>query len=113
MWNEPSEDDLGKIPPLYAAQNTPWEDTVIYEHFFLGGCDWYVSEYSATDRLFFGYAILNDDLDNAEWGYVSFDEMREVRTRQGIEVDRDLYWKPRKASNVDRINDAHRHQGRW
>ncbi len=86
---------------------------MIYEHFFLGGCDWYVAEYSATDRLFFGYAILNDDLDNAEWGYISFDELREVRTRQGFEVDRDLHWRTRKASEVDRISEAHRHQGKW
>ena len=35
MWNEPSGDDLKKLPSLYATQNTPWEDTVIYEHFFL------------------------------------------------------------------------------
>jgi transposase-like protein len=36
--------------------------------FFLGGCDWYAVEYGLEDRLFFGYAILNDDLLNSEWG---------------------------------------------
>ena len=110
MWNEPSEDDLGKIPPLYATQDTSWEDTVIYEHFFLGGCDWYAAEYGPEERLFFGYAILNDDLDNAEWGYFSFDELRGVRVR-GVEVDRDLHWEPRPASAVDRIVAAQRPYG--
>ena len=47
--------------------------------------------------------ILNDDVTNAESGYVSFDELREVRTRQGIEVDRDLHWRARKAGEVERI----------
>ena len=106
MWNEPTPEELMKLPRLYATENTPAEDTMIYEHFFLGGCDWYVADYGPDERIFFGYTILNDDLDNAEWGYISFDELREVRTHQGIEVDRDLHWEPRKASEVDRIVEA-------
>ena len=89
MWNEPTDQDLKKMPRLYATENTPAEDTMIYEHFFLGGCDWYVAEYDPDERVFFGYAILNDDLDNAQWGSISVDRLRQVRTRQGIEVDRD------------------------
>ena len=79
---------------------------MIYEHFFLGGCDWYAAEYDPDERIFFGYAILNDDLDNAEWGYISFDELREVKAQGVYEVDRDLHWKQRKASEVDRIVQA-------
>ncbi len=107
MWNEPSDGDLRKLPPLYATGNTPWEETVIYEHLFLGGCDWYLAEYGPEERIFFGYAILNDDLENAEWGYVSFDELRELRTPQGFQVDRDLHWRMRKASEVDRIRESY------
>lgn len=59
----------------------------------------------------FGFAILNNDLDNSEWGYVSFDELREVRTRQGVEVDRDLHWEPRAVSKTERIVEAHRQRG--
>ena len=64
---------------LYATDKTPWEDKIIYEHFFIGGCDWYAAEYSPDELIFFGYAILDNDLDNSEWGYFSFDEMREVK----------------------------------
>ncbi len=74
-------------------------------HFFLGGCDWYVAEYDPNDRLFFGYAILNNDLENAEWGYVSYDELRSVSVC-GLEVDRDLYWQPRTTIQVDKIRAA-------
>ena len=107
MWNEPTDSDLRKLPPLYATSNTPWDDTVIYEHFFLAGCDWYLAEYGPEERIFFGYAVLNDDLQNAEWGYTSFDELRGLRTPQGFEVDRDLHWRVRKASEVERIREAY------
>ena len=102
MWNEPTPEQLANLPRLYATENTPWQDTVIHEHFFLGGCDWYAAEYSPDERIFFGYAILNNDLQNSEWGYVSFDELRSVNVR-GIEVDRDLHWKPTKASDIEKV----------
>ena len=78
MWNEPSSDELEKLPRLYATENTPMPDTTIHMHFFLGGCDWYVAEYDSNERVFFGYAILSNDLEMAEGGYISFDELREV-----------------------------------
>ncbi len=102
MWNEPSAQDLQRLPRLYETDHLPPAEKIIQEHFFLGSCDWYMSEYDPDDRVFFGYAILNDDFQNSEWGYVSFDELRSVRVR-GIEVDRDLHWKVRKASEVERI----------
>lgn len=105
MWNEPSEAELRRIPALYATEETDERDKLIYEHFFIGGCDWYAAEYGPTERLFFGFAILNNDLQNAEWGYASFDELRAIRIR-GFEIDRDLHWRIRKASEVDRIAKA-------
>ena len=105
MWNEPTLEDLAKLPRLYSTEHTPASEMLIHEHFFLGGCDWYAAEYSPEERIFFGFAILNDDLQNAEWGYVSFDEMRSINVR-GIEVDHDLHWQRRKASQVERICDA-------
>ena len=106
MWNEPSPKELEKLPELYATEERRTREIDIYLHFFLGASDWYIAEYDEKDRVFFGYAILNDDLQNSEWGYVSHDELRDVRTPQGIEVDRDLYWRVRKASEVERIATA-------
>jgi hypothetical protein len=34
-----------------------------------------VAEYSREDDLFFGYAILNGDLEMSEWGYISRQEI--------------------------------------
>ncbi|CAG1005654.1 hypothetical protein PHYC_03250 [Phycisphaerales bacterium] len=69
-----------------------------------------MAEYSPKEKLFFGYAILNGDLDNSEWGHVDFDELPSVRVR-GFEIDRDIYWETRPAGRVERIVEAHRQRG--
>ena len=102
MWNTPTASQLHEIPRLYENEDLPLGDKPIYLHFFIGGCDWYVTEYDGRD-LFFGYAILNNDFDNAEWGYFSFTELKSIRVGFGIEIDCDLHWQIRPASQVERI----------
>jgi len=106
MWNEPTDEELRRLPELYSTEHVSARDKMIHMHFFLGGCDWYVAEYGRLRREFFGFAIFNDDLQNAEWGSFSYDELRSVRVGPGFEVDRDLNWRPRKASDVERIARA-------
>jgi len=110
MWNEPSLEELAKLPRLYDTEDLSLKKKVIHMHFFLGGCDWYTAEYSPDERNFFGYVILNANYENAEWGYMSFDELRETKTPHGFEVDRDLYWKPTKAGDVEKIRRGYK---RW
>lgn len=50
----------------------------------------------------FGFAILNEDYQNAEWGYIDYDELLELNVR-GFEIDRDLHWNPQKAGSIDKI----------
>ena len=69
MWNEPAQEQLAKIPRLYETEKVPLKEQLIWVHFFIGACDWYVAEYDEEENLFWGYAILNDDLQMAEWGY--------------------------------------------
>lgn len=106
MWNEPTEERLMQLPRLYTTEETTWQNKIIHEHFFIFDCDWYMAEYSPQERNFFGYAILNGDLNNSEWGYINFDEMRDIRVN-GIEVDRDLHWRVRQAGEVEKIVEAH------
>jgi hypothetical protein len=103
MWNIPTEERLAKIPRLYETEDTELKDKQIHLHFFMGGCDWYIAEYDGKD-LFFGYAILNSDFDNAVWGYISFSELKELRV-SFMEVDCELeeFWKITKASQIDQI----------
>ena len=109
MWNEPSSQQLSQMPELYATEHLDWTEKIIHEHFFLGGSDWFMAEFGSRERLFFGFAILNRDLQNAEWGYVALDELRGVAQllpRGAIEVDRDLHWMTRRADEVEVIRKA-------
>jgi hypothetical protein len=103
MWNEPTKEQLAKIPKLYQTENVPLREKLVYLHFFIGGCDWYISEFDEAEDLFWGYAILNNDLEMAEWGYVSFQELKSIKIPPGFEVDCDLYWEIRKASEIEKI----------
>ena len=107
MFNTPTNETLSQIPKLYATEHISLRDKIIWLHFFLAECDWYICEYDGED-LFFGFAILNGDLINAEWGYVSFSELQSIKVAGWLEVDFDLYWEPKPASEVEIIRRAHR-----
>ena len=108
MWNEPTKERLAKIPKLYETEDIPLQDKDIYLHFFIGSCDWYIAEYDGKD-LFWGFAILNNDLQMAEWGYISLGELKSIKVDGWLEVDCELEetWKVRKASEIDKIRIAH------
>ena len=103
MWNEPSKKRLAVIPRLYETESIPTKDKLIYLHFFIGASDWFITEYDGDD-LFFGYAILNGDMENAEWGYISFAELR-MADVGGIEIDCELeeHWPPVPVSEIPEI----------
>jgi len=65
-------------PPIRSQDGKGYEATV-FAHYFIGGCDWLVTEYDPDDDLAFGWACLNGDTQNAELGYVSLAELDEVR----------------------------------
>ena len=85
MWNEPSQKQLAEIPKLYETEKVPLREKLIYLHFFIGNCDWYIAEFDGQD-IFWGFSILNQDYQNAEWGYISFAELRFININ-GIEID--------------------------
>ena len=85
MLNQPSQKILDQVPRLYANEQTQTaiEDIIIHLHFFVSSCDWWVAEYG--DDLFWGFANLGDD-DCAEWGYVSFSELKSVGESVSVPV---------------------------
>jgi hypothetical protein len=101
MWNTPTESRLSTIPRLYETEDVELKNKLIYLHFFIGGCDWYIAEYDGEDT-FWGYAILNGDEQNAEWGYISFQELREIKIGY-VEIDCELLWRIKPASQIDNI----------
>jgi hypothetical protein len=101
MWNEPTKEDLAKLPKLYETEDVPIKDKIVHMHFFLAGCDWFACEWDG-DR-FFGYVVLNNDYQMAEWGYFSLSELKGIKVQSVFEIDRDLHWKPTEARHVDKI----------
>ena len=52
MWNTPDREQLDQMPRLYETENVQVGDKLIYLHFFIGGCDWFISEYDGDDLFF-------------------------------------------------------------
>jgi len=106
MWNTPNKQRLDQIPRLYDTEETPLADKLIYLHFFIGSCDWYITEYDGED-IFFGYAMLGGDPVNAEWGYISFSELQNIKLGF-VEIDCELeeYWKIVPAKEIPSIKVA-------
>ena len=110
MWNEPTEQQFAELPKLYETEETPIKDKIIHMHLFIFSTDWYIVEYDPATKRAWGFVILSGDYLNAEWGYFSLVELEDVKIF-GVQVDRDLHWKVRNASEVDKIVKAQ--QGRW
>jgi len=54
---------------------------------------WYLSELDPETNIAFGLCFLGD-YDNREFGYVSIDELSEVKGFMGLGIERDLHFKP-------------------
>jgi hypothetical protein len=80
---------IAKIPRLHKTDGKKVHALSL--HYFIGGCDWYIVEWDRRDS-FFGYAILNGDYDNSEWGYISVKEILDLEFPQKfLLVNLDLY----------------------
>lgn len=80
-------------PALY-GQDGLGRAAIVHAHYFIGGCDWFITEYDRAQRLAFGWACLGDRA-NAELGYVNFDELASLRVGPlGWQVEHDTGWCP-------------------
>ena len=111
MWNEPTKKQLDALPGLYDTEDISTDDKIVHMHFFIGGSDWWITEFDGKD-LFFGYARLSGMEDFAEWGYMSFRELKDLKVTREIrnshlelipmiyEIDHDLHWRPKPFSEI-------------
>jgi hypothetical protein len=66
---------LEKCPNIRETDNLN-EHPAIF-HYFYGSTDIYICEYDRKD-LMFGFAILNGDLHNSEWGYFCLTDLTRI-----------------------------------
>lgn len=100
-------DIIDGMPKTYGTEKQKANDKIIYLHYFGGGSDFYIVEKDSEPEQLqaYGYTILNGDLQNAEWGYISIDEIKSIgtgiragRITHGIEID--FYWTPKTFGEV-------------
>ena len=76
-------------------------DPLVIVKFFhpAGAGNWYATEYDPESRLFYGFVSIFGDW-NDEWGYFSLDELESYRGPFGIQIERDIYFKERPATQA-------------
>lgn len=90
---------IARLPALYATEGVPMPDKPVIFKLFVPWKrgTWYVIEGQQEDGdwILFTYceSPLGEDCD--ELGYVSLNELAEVRGPAGLRIERDLYWRPR------------------
>lgn len=57
-----------------------------------GAATWLLSEYDADNQVFFGLCDLG--IGSPELGYVSLDELLEIKLPFGLTIERDMSWEP-------------------
>ena len=87
------------IPKLYETEKQ--NDPVAYIKLFLDGWTWYITELSIDNNICFGYVISPFE---SELGYFSLNEIKSIKGSLGLDVERDLSFKPTKLSTIKKAS---------
>lgn len=76
-------------------------DPIVVAKFFnpTGAGTWYATEYDPETKMFFGFVSIFGDW-NDEWGSFSLAELESYRGNFGLGIERDLYFKEKRISEV-------------
>ena len=91
---------IKQLPKLYSTENQ--KDPIVKCKFFTpdSSWTWYVLEYDKTNEIFFGYVCGLE----SEFGYFTLKELKEITVHLGLNVERDISFKPLAISIVKRIH---------
>jgi hypothetical protein len=95
-----TEEIISQLPPLGSGYGE--EDPIIRVKFFMPGGEWrwYVTEgepeLEINDFIFYGYVVGIFP----EWGNFRLSELKEARGWMGLPVERDLFFGPRRFSQL-------------
>lgn len=82
------EDDFKDIPALYEQEDLSSEAIVhLKVNIPFTGYTWLLTEYSPTEKIFFGFACLNDP-EMAELGYISEFEFYELACKYPVTIEK-------------------------
>lgn len=83
---------IATVPKLYSTEDE--KEPIVRLHYFRGGSDWFITELDTKENLAFGYVILNNDIEMAELGYISLEELKNA------DVEMDFYFTQRPLSEI-------------
>ena len=91
---------MAKLPPLYSQENV--DDPVVHIKYFTpdSGWTWFIlegDEQEDGDYLFF-CKVISPICPEGELGYVTLEQLKEVRGPMGLKIERDLYFKTKPLS---------------
>jgi hypothetical protein len=87
------------IPKLYETQDV--ENPLVYLKLFTPDANWswFVTELSLDKDTCFGL-VVSPFVESGEMGYFSLNELKTVRGKLGLPIERDLWFKPKKLSDI-------------
>ena len=91
-----------QIPKLYETESQI--DPIVYVKLFTPDANWswFITELSIDKDICFGL-VISPFVENGELGYFSLNELKTVRGKLGLPVERDLWFKPTKLSDIKRM----------
>jgi hypothetical protein len=102
LWEVMSrlEKTTNEMPKSYETENIPSSNKKAYLHYFNSSSDWYIIEKDQENEQHqaFGWVILNGDFQNAEFGYISIEELK----KNAVELD--FFFEP---TNIEKIKKQH------
>lgn len=103
-WEILSElsDIINKMPKTYQTTKIDTDEKIVYLHYFFGDSDWFIVEKDKEPEQYqaYGYAILNGDYQNAEWGYIDIEALKATN-----KVELDFFFEPIKFGELKKTFD--------
>jgi len=91
------------IPKLYETEEI--KDPICYLKLFTPDANWswFITEISIDSDICFGF-VISPLTNDGEMGYFSLNELKSIRGKLGLPVERDLWFKPTLLSKIKRMN---------
>lgn len=93
------------IPPLYSGEEIQTEEKVAVAKYFspYSNWTWFVTEGGREEDNFIFFGLVYGL--EKEWGYFSLSEFQSAKKGDLPLIERDLYFKPTKISDLEKIYD--------
>jgi hypothetical protein len=91
---------IDSMPVTYATDGQG-EDAVVHLHYFVGGCDWWITEKDVDggiDQAYGWASLFGGGIRDAEPGYISIAEI--VAPGVAIRGELDLHWTPKTVREI-------------